>query len=171
MVGRNTAASRCADPLSNLGISGSFPRSSYQISFLLPMLCWIPSVWLVSPLGMSVNSQAAERFVNKLDHIQKLQQRDAWKEIRKKIACKFFLEWSQSWKKSWPLVRPLNVPELLSPGQSCLLASKDTPYYMVSLLSEFNPLALVAGLQGQQLRQLPYGWGILLFLSTAPLSC
>lgn len=65
-------------------------------------------------------------------------------------------------KKSWPLVRPLNVPELLSPGQSCLLAGKDALYYMVSLLSELNPLALVAGLQGQQLRQLPYGWGMLL---------
>lgn len=109
------------------------------------------------PIGNdSEQPDSTKKFVNQLDLIQRLQQRHVWKEIRKKkkYANSFWSGVKAGKKKSWPLVRPLNVPEFPSPGQSCLLAGKDTIYHTVSLHNEFNPL--VASLPAQQLRQLLY---------------
>lgn len=99
------------------------------------------------------------KLVNQLD-IQTLQQTKRCVEGNKnKSACKFSLEWSQSRKSLGP------CSDLSMCQNLCFQGSLDTwlvrtLYHTMSLLDEFNPL--VAGLQAQQLRQLPYGWGMLL---------
>lgn len=114
------------------------------------------------PIGNDSDQPGStKKFVNQLDLIQTLQQTKTCVEGNRKKNCRQILSGVISkQKKIWPFVRPLNVPEPLSLGQSCLLAGKDTLYHTMSLLSEFSPL--VASLQAQKLRQLPWGWGILL---------